>query len=612
MARHTRLGRLRFPGIDGQADNFGLGQIRQYWQTAGAIALFGLALSAPSADAGPTVGQSEVRVTPWQMGAKFGDCVSDNSAALEAAARVAVATKNGVLWTGGSCLAFGRSWRPPAGLVWRSDFLDIHRLIWIGQQDQSPIEGTGAIDLDGVVLDLGRPRGASRTGSASTQRVVGFGLHGAMQTDHPAYLDGVRIGRLRVANGQAAAAVALVNLRGARIDHIEVNSNWGQGVNLAGLRDSVVSTLACNDIGNLGTQANRAGQCAAIFAEADPGKTPAAWYTIAGRGNSLASSQPCRNVLPTDGLNIGLIKTWGNTDTAVYIHDYGPDDRAGFGAGGRPETCSGPATPLGWGTGQSHIQISRIEAEYQGKDAFKARRWVQDISVGALIVRRSGGRIFACEVWCQRFSIGEVSAQADSPFDVVAALLGRPAGSMLFSNDQVKGSTTYNGLNQTLSTVAVGGYISQAREVHIGGGKIVGVGGLSYAPSQQGYCVQIADSQDVRVRMACDKTAGPAIRMSNVRRFSLDIDAKDACRNQTDRPCYAIHLGNDGPGANRDGTVRWSASDSTQSKRMAAPVFVAPESAGLRLIGTAQPGDFRLGKLIDMRSSAGNNQIIAK
>jgi hypothetical protein len=539
-------------------------------------------LTAATAD---TLTGKQLVFTPWQFGATRGDCSTDNIAALRSAASAA-ATGGGRLDTSGSCLGIGSTFNPPAGLVWRGDYSEANRIFWRGSQATNPIEVTGAIDLDGIILDGQRPAADVRSGTTVTKSVIAIGFHGSMVADAATYLTGVKIGRLKYENGEASAGIGFSNVSGLTADEINVENNWGAGVFLSGIKSSRIKSISTNDIGNFGTQAARAGQSVSIFAESDPGKAPASWYTIASTAGTLATAQPCRNVLPTDDLWIGSIKKRFDTDTGVYVHDYGPDDTQS--PGGRPASCNS-ATAGGFGTGVGNIRIDNIDSDYGGKDGLKVRRWAGPLSVGTARFRHNGNRFFSVEVWSHDVSAGYVDGDTVG-YDVASVLKGDTYGSDLYDGDTSSG---HNGLNQTLFTAAYGvSVIQNSYRVNIAGGYIRNVPGLAYSPTSQGYCAISSQSQDVSMTLNCDTTGGQAVRIDNTTRFALDVSAKDACRNQAaGGGCTSILVTPDN-GESVNGTIRWRAWDSAAASLISAPVRIAGSPSNINLIGNGNPADF--------------------
>ena len=457
-------------------------------------------------------------VTPWQFGAIPGDCRGDASAALATAARMAVRSGR-TLWTGG-CLAIAHTFVPPPGLVWRSDFMPEHRLLWIGAPTGADaVEVVAPIDLDGVIIDGGRPAGFDRSAATQDERRALLSIHGSLATDAPRALSGVRIGRVRVQNSGWAEGVLAVNVSGLSARRIETRGIWGTATMWAGVADSHIGTIDAEDTGNLASEGGRAGQAVSLFAETDPRKQPAAWFSLPD------PQKPSRNILPTHGLVIDTIETRGNTDTAVYVHDY---------PGGRG----------GQGIGVDGIRIGSIAGDLVGKDLFKVRHFAGGVDVGRIVGTRIGARIVSVEDGGHDVHIGSIEG-SHFGFDAVGRMLGHPAA---FSGvNEGRGL----GFGQTLTTNAVAvTVLSGAHDVTIDGGHVSDV--PASADGRNGYGVQISDAANVRVRLAVAQTAGPGVRVANTGGLDLDVTVADANRTNGDA---AVLLADDGHGPVHDSHI---------------------------------------------------------
>ena len=461
-----------------------------------------------------------VRVTPWEFGARPGDCSTDASTALLRAAREAV-RRGAVLWTGDGCLAIANTFVPPAGLIWRSDFSEAHRLIWTGPRSFDVVEVTAPIDLDGIVIDGGRPARLNRFSStlAGNDARALLAIHGSLATDQPAPLGGVRIGRVRVENSGWSTGVLGVNLRGLQVDRIEANGIWGVATMWSGVIDSFVNIVAADDTGQFGNEGARAGQVVAIYAEIDPRKRPAKFFVLADQ------DKPSRNILETRGLKFGQIETRANTDTAVYVHDY-PGGRAGQ------------------GIGVSGIAIGTITGDLIGKDLFKVRQYAGGVSVGSITGKRIGARIVSVEDHAHDITIGSISG-SDFGYDVVGAMIGRAA--QFDGTDYGRGI----GFGQTLSTNAVAiSVLDGARNVSINSGSVRGV--PASWDGKNGYGLLITDADTVKVRLSIADTAGAGVRLANSTRFDIEADVSRSCKK---RCIAAVVLADDGNGPVHDGRI---------------------------------------------------------
>jgi hypothetical protein len=496
-------------------------------------------------------------VTPWQFGARRNDCTSDASAALDRAASAAV-RGHVPLWTGGSCLAIARTFAPPAGLVWRADFSEANRLIWRGPPQRDVVEVDAAIDMDGIVIDGNRPTGLDRIAVtlAGNGRRALLGIHGSLAPGSPQYLEGVRIGRVRVENGGWDTGLAVANVRNLTAGTIEAHSIWGVGTLWSGVRDSRVQSIIADDIGQLGPEGARAGQAVAIFTESDPRKQPAHWYVT-------TQAAPSRNLLPTTGLAIGAIRTRGNTDTDVYIHDY-PGGRAGQ------------------GTGVSGVSIGTIDASLVGKDEFKVRNFAENVEVGTVAGTRLGGRIVAIEENARSVHIGSITGTGFG-LDVVGAMTGRPA--TYDGQDHGRGP----GFGQTLATTgAAVTVLSHAEHVRIDKGSVSDVSPLWNGGN--GVGLQITDASDVQVTLVVARTAGVGLRMANTANFVVDATITDANRTAGDA---AVVLANDGRGGVSGGTLRYTVRETGGHPRMGVALRVANGTHDVDITGDANPRDFQ-------------------
>lgn len=478
---------------------------------------------APSLFQPPTAAQSIARVTPWDFGARPGDCSADASNALMRAAREAI-ERGAILWTGDGCLAIARTFVPPPGLIWRSDFSDAHRLIWTGPRGVDVVEVTAPIDLDGVVIDGGRSARLNRFSAtlAGNERRALLAIHGSMATDHPAPLAGVRIGRVRVENSGWSTGVLAVNLRGLQVDRIEARSIWGVATMWAGVSSSSVGVVAASDTGQFGQEGARSGQVVAIYAETDPRKQPGKFFVLADQ------NKPSRNILETRGLAFGRIETRANTDTAVYVHDY---------QGGR----------AGQGIDLSAISIDSIIGDLVGKDLFKVRNFAGNVSVGAITGTRIGARIVAVEDHAHDVTIGSITG-SQFGYDVVGDMNG---GTARFDGvDHGRGI----GFGQTLSTNAAAvSIIGGVQNVRINSGSVRGVPALWNG--KNGYGLIVSDADTVNVRLAIADTAGAAVRLANSAHFDIEADITRSCRKQC---LAAVVLANDGNGPVHDGRIAFT------------------------------------------------------
>ncbi len=480
-------------------------------------------LAGALACAAPDFGHAEERITPWQFGARAGDCTSDASAALGRAAAEAV-RRAAVLWTGDSCLAIGATFVPPPGLIWRSDFADAHRLIWIGPRDGDVVEVRAAINMDGIVIDGGRSPRLDRIAStrAGNDGRALLAIHGSMVPDAPDALHDVKIGRVRVQNSGWSTGVLAVNVHGLRADRIEARGIWGVATMWAGLSDSQIGTIFADDTGQLGKEGGRAGQVVAIYAETDPRKRPGKFFSL------LDPARPSRQILPTTGLRIGQIETRANTDTAVYIHDY---------PGGR----------TGQGIGIGGIAIGSITGALVGKDLFKVRHYAGDVTVGSVTGNSIGARLVSVEDFAHDVTIQSASGRGFG-FDVVGAMTGHPAP----FDGQDHGAGI--GFGQTLSTNAAAiTVIGGARNVAIAGGSVQGVAPLWNGIN--GYGLQIGDATGVSVRLSIADTAGAGLRMANSTGFTVDVDVSNACLTSG---TAAVLLADDGKGPVHHGRLTYA------------------------------------------------------
>lgn len=463
-------------------------------------------------------------VTPWQFGARGGDCRSDSSLALQRAADAAV--RRGVtLWTGDGCLAIAATFIPPRGLVWRSDFLDAHRLIWKGSRHDDVIEVNSPVDMDGIVIDGGRPAGLDRmavTLAGNDGRAL-LAVHGGIATGAPQVLSGVRIGRVRVENSGWSTGVLAVNVNDLQVARVETHGIWGVATMWAGVSNSHVGVVSAEDTGQLGKEGARAGQAVAIFAESDPRKRPAKFFELAD------PNLPARNVLPTSGLRFDRIETRANTDTAIYIHDY-PGGRGGS------------------GIGIDGVSIGSITGDLVGKDLFKVRHYAGNVTVGSITGSRIGARIVSVEDHAHDVTIGSVTG-TDFGYDVIGAMMGRSA--RFDGQDHGQGV----GFGQTLSTSAVAiSILDNAHNVRIDGGSVRGV--PAFWNGKNGYGLMVTDADNVKVRLAIADTAGAGLRMANTNRFDIDADISGAClRSQCDA---AVVLADDGRGPVHDGRLAYT------------------------------------------------------
>lgn len=530
--------------------------------------------------------QSTKIFTPWQFGAILGDCTTDNGSALTQAANAAVAAGNGQLWTGDSCLAFGTTFNPPAGLVWRGDFSQAHKLIWLGSQSKDAILVTSALDIDGIRLDGNRPSADVRTDITTTKTAFGIAFHGSMVVDAPTYLTGLKIGRLAYQHGEAVVGMGFVNVSGMTAQDLEVSDNWGAAYQYAGVKDTTVQYRYCYDVGTFGPQTGRAGQCGQIFAESDPNKQPDTWYVIPYQNSpTLANSQPYRVILPTDNLYFGTVYNRNSADTMEYIHDYGIGDTAAN--GGRPTDTSANG-PTGWGTGVSNVRYGTFDGALAGKDCFKVRNYAYGVTVKG-VCKQSAARGATVEAFSHDVDYDMVVDT--TAYDTVSVMLGATYGTHFYQNNQTVGAANYNGTNESMNVASHGFDCNGGAYRVTFRGVARNISGLPYSPTSDGYGVYVYSCQDVTADVTTDTGGNSAARISNALRLNLTLNAKDPCRQQSAGGCYGILVTPD-QGDSKDLSIRWNMRESTAVQQMAAPVRISGSPSNISLNGSATPSQY--------------------
>lgn len=455
-----------------------------------------------------------------------------------------------------------------SGAIEMRDAPDV-QAYWLGELRRNsdgggPFEFSAPVRIANLVVDMGRPETLDRLAKDVAIAQPAISIFGSLKMDAPEAIDGVVVERAVVRNGRSRAAIAIANCRGLTAGSLIVESNWGAAVLMSGLQDSHIETIEGRDVGDLGPEASRYGQVAAIYCESDPAKRPARWYEIADR------QHPVRNMLPISGLDIGHIKAERNTDTAVYIHDY-PGGREGAGAG------------------VNDVRIGSVEGTDIGKDLLKVRLEAGRIMVGAVNGRRIGARGVAIEDGAHDVVINSVAVE-DVGIDVLAALLGRPT-----FLDRERG-----GRGATLTTSAIGVDVSHGGDRRVGATRNItinnaSVNHVSLRPDHgdQGWGVRIENAQDVHVRAVVRETGGGGAYVSGARNFTLDVEVHDALRARSrslDRD-YAIFVT-----ASHGGRIDYAVTESSSKPRMPYAFRATGDCSNIDISGVADAKMFmRLG-----------------
>lgn len=283
----------------------------------------------------------------------------------------------------------------------RGPFSDNARLVYTGTGDG--LEFTGAVDLDGVVVDGNLAPDAVPT--ATSEAGCLLGIHGAM-TGTPGYLSGVKIGRLRVQNTRRRAALALVNLSEFDVGRIEASGTFGNAFHMAGLKNGNIGGYWFDRVGNLATEASRLGAGIAMYSEADVSKQPATWYVAAG-------------IQPTDNVDIGPGQGSRTTDTSIYLHDT-------------------------YNSGVGNVRFAHYQGTLIGKDGVKFRGGAFNCTMSSCQLRKVGLRFAVIEdAGSDDNAITNVDGLS-AGYDVMGEWLDGAPGTRNFT-------TAANGLNQTLN-----------------------------------------------------------------------------------------------------------------------------------------------------------------
>lgn len=283
----------------------------------------------------------------------------------------------------------------------RGPFSDTARLIYTGTGDG--LEFTGAVDLDGVVVDGNLAPDAVPTTTSEAGCLLG--IHGAM-TGTPGYLSGVKIGRLRVQNTRRRAALALVNLSDFDVGRIEASGTFGNAFHMAGLKNGKIGGYWFDRVGNLATEASRLGAGIAMYSEADASKQPATWYVAAG-------------IQQTDNVDIGPGQGSRTTDTSIYLHDT-------------------------YGSGVGNVRFAHYQGTLIGKDGVKFRDGAFNCTMSSCQLRKVGLRFAVIEdAGSDDNAITNVDGLS-AGYDVIGEWLDGAPGTRDFT-------VAANGLNQTLN-----------------------------------------------------------------------------------------------------------------------------------------------------------------
>lgn len=228
----------------------------------------------------------------------------------------------------------------------RAPWSDSARLVYTGTGDG--LEMTGAVDLDGIVVDGNLSSSAVPT--VPTPEVGALlSIHGPV-AGGGSYLAGVNIGRVRAQNTRRRTGMLLANLRDFKIDHLETYSTYGHAIMLNGLKDGRIGTYKFDKVGNLAAEGARLGSGIAMFTEGSAGKTPAEWYDSAG-------------IQPTVNVEIGDGQGSRTTDTAVYLHDT-------------------------YATGLSGVNFGHFQGHLIGKDGVKVRDGATDCTMSSAKINK--------------------------------------------------------------------------------------------------------------------------------------------------------------------------------------------------------------------------------
>ena len=294
----------------------------------------------------------------------------------------------------------------------RGPFSNKARLIYTGTGDG--LELTGAVDLDGIIVDGNLPIVAIPT--VTSEEGCLFGIHGPT-VGTPGYLKGVKLGRVRAQNTRRRTGLALVNLQDFDVEHVRAERSYGHGLHFAGLKDGQIRGYSWYRVGNLGPEGTRLGSGLAFFIEDEPTKQPAEWYNADG-----VQSTNNVDVAPGGGL-------WA-TDTAWYCHN--------LNGGGTREF--------------KNVTFGEITVGNAGKDGAKMRR-VENVIVNGGSVNGAALRLFVVEESCINSGFRNATGQ-NAGQDTIGLWLD---GSEGLRNFRPEGNAGYtNGEGQTLNKTPAG------------------------------------------------------------------------------------------------------------------------------------------------------------